>query len=101
MKIQKKTVKANRVLITGAGGFIGGNLSAFLEHRGYDVTRFDINLGNSGQPDILNQDIVIHLGANSSTTETNVKKIVEENFAKNFSKIIPTTFRGKPRKTSK
>tara|TARA_B100000519_G_scaffold172463_1_gene159286 strand:- start:1399 stop:2241 length:843 start_codon:yes stop_codon:yes gene_type:complete len=73
-------VKANRVLITGAGGFIGGNLSAFLEHRGYDVTRFDINLGNSGQPDILNQDIVIHLGANSSTTETNVKKIVEENF---------------------
>ena len=80
MKIQKKTVKANRVLITGAGGFIGGNLSAFLEHRGYDVTRFDINLGNSGQPDILNQDIVIHLGANSSTTETNVKKIVEENF---------------------
>ncbi len=73
-------MRANRVLITGAGGFIGSNLASFLEHRGYDVTRFDINLGNSGQPDILNQDIVIHLGANSSTTETDVKKIIEQNF---------------------
>ena len=70
----------NRVLITGAGGFIGGVLADYLEHRGYDVTRFDITLGNSGMPDLLNQDIVIHLGANSSTTETNLQKILEENF---------------------
>ena len=70
----------NRVLITGAGGFIGGTLAAYLEHRGYEVTRFDINLGNSGMPDLMNQDIVIHLGANSSTTETDVRKILEENF---------------------
>jgi ADP-L-glycero-D-manno-heptose 6-epimerase len=70
----------NRVLITGAGGFIGGVLANYLEHRGYNVTRFDINLGNSGIPDLLNQDIVIHLGANSSTTETNLQKILEENF---------------------
>jgi ADP-L-glycero-D-manno-heptose 6-epimerase len=73
-------VKANKVLITGAGGFIGGNLSAYLEHRGYNVTRFDINLGNSGIPDLLDQDIVIHLGANSSTTETDLKKILNQNF---------------------
>ena len=71
---------ANRVLITGAGGFIGGTLAAYLEHRGYDVTRFDITLGDSGLPDLINQDIVIHLGANSSTTETNLQKILEENF---------------------
>ena len=70
----------NRVLITGAGGFIGGVLANYLEHRGYNVTRFDINLGNSGIPDLLNQDIVIHLGANSSTTETNLQKILQENF---------------------
>jgi nucleoside-diphosphate-sugar epimerase len=60
----------NRVLITGAGGFIGGNLAAYLEARGFQVTRFDVSLGNTGYPDIFNQDFVIHLGANSSTTET-------------------------------
>ncbi len=73
-------MKQNRVLITGAGGFIGGNLAAYLSHRGYDVTKFDINLGNSGMPDLVNQDIVIHLGANSNTTETDVRKILQENF---------------------
>ena len=71
---------ANRVLITGAGGFIGGILAAYLDHRGYDVTRFDVTLGNSGLPNLINQDIVIHLGANSNTTETNLQKILEENF---------------------
>ena len=76
----------NNVLITGAAGFIGKNLSAFLEHRGLKVTRFDKILGHDGYPDILNQDIVIHLGANSSTTETNLSKIVYENFE--FSKRL-------------
>ena len=70
----------NRVLITGAGGFIGGTLAAYLEHRGYTVTRFDINLGDSGMPDLMNQDAVIHLGANSSTTETDLQKILDQNF---------------------
>ena len=70
----------NRVLITGAGGFIGGNLAAYLSNRNYDVTKFDITLGNSGLPDVMNQDIVIHLGGNPDTTETNVKKILEQNF---------------------
>tara|TARA_A200000159_G_scaffold47251_1_gene43576 strand:+ start:25265 stop:26107 length:843 start_codon:yes stop_codon:yes gene_type:complete len=73
-------VKTNRVLITGAGGFIGGNLAAYLSNRGYDVTKFDTSFGDSGYPELINQDYVIHLGANSSTTETNVKKIVEQNF---------------------
>ena len=73
-------MRQNRVLITGAGGFIGGTLAAYLSHRDYDVTKFDITLGNSGLPDLINQDIVIHLGANSSTTETNLQKILEENF---------------------
>ena len=70
----------NRVLITGAGGFIGGTLAAYLEHRGYTVTRFDINLGDSGMPNLMGQDAVIHLGANSSTTETDLQKILDQNF---------------------
>jgi len=73
-------VTTNRVLITGAGGFIGGTLAAYLEHRGYTVTRFDINLGDSGMPNLMNQDAVIHLGANSSTTETDLQKILDQNF---------------------
>ena len=71
--------QVNRILITGAGGFIGGNLSAYLEARGFQVARFDISLGNTGYPDIFNQDFVIHLGANSSTTETDLKKILDQN----------------------
>ena len=52
----------SNVLITGGAGFIGGTLAAYLEHRGFDVTKFDITLGDSGLPDLLGQDIVIHLG---------------------------------------
>tara|TARA_R110002020_G_scaffold328434_1_gene544402 strand:+ start:1314 stop:2162 length:849 start_codon:yes stop_codon:yes gene_type:complete len=73
-------VTPTRILVTGAGGFIGGNLCSYLEHRGYEVTRFDINMGGSGIPDVGNQDAVIHLGANSTTTERDVKKILEQNF---------------------
>ncbi len=71
----------NRILVTGSGGFIGGNLCSYLEHRGYDVTRFDINKGDPNAiPDVGNQDAVIHLGANSSTTEKDLKKILKQNF---------------------
>ena len=71
----------NRVLITGSDGFIGRNLSTYLEARGLEVTRFDKRLGGKGFPEIINQDYVVHLGANSNTTETDWEKIVRENFA--------------------
>tara|TARA_B100000519_G_C14258368_1_gene446251 strand:+ start:1427 stop:2287 length:861 start_codon:yes stop_codon:yes gene_type:complete len=69
-----------KILITGADGFIGKNLSIFLQKKGYKVTRFDKALGDQGYPDISEQDVVIHLAANSSTTETDLKKIITENF---------------------
>ena len=71
----------NSILITGADGFIGRNLCGFLEAHGFQVTRFDRKRGDKGFPDIINQDHVIHLGANSNTTETDWEKVVEENFA--------------------
>jgi ADP-L-glycero-D-manno-heptose 6-epimerase len=74
-------VAVNRVLVTGADGFIGRNLCTYLEARGLIVTKFDTNLGDKGFPEIINQDYVIHLGANSNTTETDWAKVVKENFA--------------------
>ncbi len=71
----------NNILVTGADGFIGKNLCGFLEAHGFQVTRFDKKRGDKGFPDIINQDHVIHLGANSNTTETDWQKVVEENFA--------------------
>ena len=74
------TVIVNRILITGADGFIGRNLSTYLEARGLEVTKFDKKLGHKGVPDIINQDSVLHLGANSNTTETDWEKVIQENF---------------------
>jgi len=80
----------NKVLVTGAAGFIGSNLCSYLEHLGYQVSRFDISKSHQDEfdklSDILNQDAVIHLGANSSTTEKNLKKILKQNFE--FSKRL-------------
>lgn len=70
----------NNVLITGAAGFIGKNLATYLELRGFHVTKFDKKLGDSGFPNVCEQDHVIHLAANSSTTEKDLSKIIRENF---------------------
>ena len=68
-----------RVLVTGSEGFIGKNLCPYLEKRGIEVVPYDIKFG-SDLPPLNGIDAVIHLGANSSTTETDLKKILNENF---------------------
>jgi len=68
-----------RVLVTGSEGFIGKNLCPYLEKRGIEVVPYDIKFGGS-LPPLNGIDAVIHLGANSSTTETDLKKILNENF---------------------
>jgi ADP-L-glycero-D-manno-heptose 6-epimerase len=68
-----------KILVTGSKGFIGQNMMERL--RGYDVAGYDI-LDEYKRPAELkiNQfDQVIHLGAISSTTETNVQKIMDLN----------------------
>tara|TARA_B100000497_G_C7668737_1_gene403374 strand:+ start:753 stop:1553 length:801 start_codon:yes stop_codon:yes gene_type:complete len=68
-----------RVLVTGSEGFIGKNLCPYLEKRGIEVVPYDIKFG-SNLPPLNGIDAVIHLGANSSTTETDLKKILNQNF---------------------
>ena len=68
-----------RVLVTGSEGFIGKNLCPYLEKRGIEVVPYDIKFGGD-LPPLNGIDAVIHLGANSSTTETDLKKILNENF---------------------
>ena len=63
-----------RVLVTGSEGFIGKNLCPYLSKRGIEVVEYDIKNGGS-LPSLAGIDAVIHLGANSSTTETDLKKM--------------------------
>jgi ADP-L-glycero-D-manno-heptose 6-epimerase len=69
-----------KVLVTGSRGFIGKNLVNHLKEK-YDVDEFDI-LDEYLRPKdmgIENFDVVCHIGAISSTTETDVQKIFDLN----------------------
>ena len=65
-----------KILITGHQGFIGQNLSLDLINDGHDVYTYEW-----GGPtfNVKGMDWVIHLGAISSTTETNIRKILDQN----------------------
>jgi len=63
-----------KILLTGYKGFIGSNmLNALREHN---VTAFE---WGETLPEIEGHDWVIHMGANSSTTERNIEKIMHQN----------------------
>ena len=63
-----------KILLTGYKGFIGSNmLNALREHN---VTTFE---WGETLPEIEGHDWVIHMGANSSTTERNIEKIMHQN----------------------
>lgn len=67
-----------KILVTGHEGFIGRNVASYLANKGHEVTGFEY-IPNT-LPDVEEYDWVIHLGANSSTTERDVNKILEMNF---------------------
>jgi ADP-L-glycero-D-manno-heptose 6-epimerase len=72
-----------KVFITGAKGFIGQNFIRSLPDD-WIVSSFDLIDCPSLRPDDLEiegNDWVIHLGAISSTTETNAKRVMDLNLA--------------------
>ncbi len=66
-----------RILVTGGAGFIGQNLIQHLENN-HEVEGFEYT--PNVYPDASKYDWVIHLGAISSTTETDVDKILTQNY---------------------
>lgn len=65
-----------KILVTGHRGFIGSNLYKRLVEDGHNVTGFEWGEHFPG----YDYDVVMHLGAISSTTERNVDKIMEQNY---------------------
>jgi ADP-L-glycero-D-manno-heptose 6-epimerase len=73
-----------KVLVTGHKGFIGQNLCKALYEEGWDTTTFDIVDNPTLRPkdlDLEGVDCVMHLGAISSTTEKDVRKIMDQNLS--------------------
>lgn len=71
-----------KVLITGHKGFIGQNFCSYAYNQGWQVTTFDIKDNEKLRPkdlDLTGCKWVIHLGALSSTTETNIQRVMDLN----------------------
>ena len=65
-----------KILVTGHKGFIGKNMvNALKDEHAVSVYEWNENL-----PKIKEFDLVIHIGAISSTVETNVEKVIEQNY---------------------
>lgn len=67
-----------KILITGHQGFIGANIAQYFLNKGHEVEGFEFVPGVV--PDVTKFDWVIHLGAISDTTETDIDKVWEHNF---------------------
>lgn len=65
-----------KILLTGHRGFIGSNMLKLLREYNYEVTTFE---WGDPLPDVSGHEWVIHMGANSSTTERDIEKIMYQN----------------------
>ena len=68
-----------KVLVTGSEGFIGKNMMAFLSKQPeWQVDGYDYDAHS--MPDVKPYDWVIHLGAIADMTETDVDKVLKQNY---------------------
>ena len=80
---EREMAQVMKVLVTGSKGFIGQN---FIEKMPKDwlVTTFDIKDNPETRPrdlDLCGVDWVVHLGALSSTTETDARRVMDINLS--------------------
>lgn len=66
------------ILVTGSSGFIGRNMVEWLSAEGWHVHGWDYDPNNL--PDIKKYQWVIHLGAITDKTETNIDKFMIQNY---------------------
>lgn len=69
-----------KILVTGNRGFIGRHMVAALDE--HEVVTHE---WGEDEPDIRGFDWVIHMGANSSTTESNIELIMQQNLDSSLS----------------
>lgn len=73
-----------KILLTGHKGFIGQNMLNYLKtNTDWEVDTYDYD---GSVPGVFGYDWVIHLGANSSTTEKDLDKVLTQNY--DFSKKL-------------
>jgi len=66
-----------KILVTGHEGFIGRNMTSWLNQQGHEVTGWEWD--RNSFPEIKDCDWVVHLGAIADMTETNTDKVIEQN----------------------
>ncbi len=67
-----------KILVTGHLGFIGRNMTSWLQHQQYEVDGWDWD--PNGFPDVKNFDWVVHLGAIADMTDADTEKILQQNY---------------------
>lgn len=75
-----------KVLVTGHKGFIGQNMCKAIKNEGWELSTFDISVSDNptARPkdlDFTDVNCVMHLGAISSTTETDIRKLMDLNLS--------------------
>jgi ADP-L-glycero-D-manno-heptose 6-epimerase len=70
-----------KILVTGSKGFIGKNFVNELNKQNINYVEYDLLDGYKNPNDLDFTDVTncVHLGANSSTTETDIKKVLDNN----------------------
>lgn len=66
-----------KLLVTGHKGFIGRNITSWLNQQGHEVDGWEWDPNDF--PDIKNCDWIIHLGAVADNSETDVDKVLTQN----------------------